>query len=160
LAFTDAEQAWARMADFGPEQAVPGALVLLNLMPELPERPGGFFDLGVGSVVGRVVYRLVRSLKDPQAIESAVKDILPQVTTLSSKIALIDMVGHREGVGHRLVSEESARTFQRDWRLQVGAASGDLLAGEMKENSFGFLLSQRKRPSLASHPSKLPTRRA
>ena len=158
-AFTYAEQAWGLMADrgafdsylrlldadrlqdviasletyeedFAPEHVVPGAVTLLNLMPTLPERPSGMFDFGASLVVGRVVYRLVRSLKDPRAIEAAVREILPQVTTLSSRLELIEMVGYREDVGHKLVSEDAARAFQTDWRFQVRAASADVLADE------------------------------
>ena len=126
-AFTDAEQAWARMADrsaldsylrsldverlqdvisslevyeneFAPEHVVPGTIVLLNLLPELPERQRGMFELDPRMVVRRVVYRLLRSLKAPDAIEAAVREILPELTTLSAKLELITLVGYREGL--------------------------------------------------------------
>jgi hypothetical protein len=158
-AFTDAEQAWSRMADrgafdsylrsldadrlreviasleiyeedFAPEHVVPGAVTLLNLSTDLPERPSGMLDLGASFVVDRVVYRLVRSLKDTHAIEAAVREILPQVSTLSSRLDLIEMVGYREGVGHKLVSEDAARILQADWRFQLRAANADVLADE------------------------------
>jgi hypothetical protein len=158
-AFTDAEQAWARMADgealnshlrsldverrqdviaslemyeeqFRPEHVVPGVVVLLNLLPELPERKRGMLDLDTRMVVGRVVYRLIRSLKDPGAIEAAVKEILPQVTTLSSKWELILDIGYREGAGHKLVSEAAASKFEKDWRAEVRAAGPEILAQE------------------------------
>lgn len=158
-AFTDAERAWSRMADraafdsylrsldsdrlpkvvasletyeenFAPEHVVPGAITLLNLLPDLPERTSGMFDLGPSFVVSRVVYRLLRSLKDPHAIEAAVQEILPQVTMLSSRLNLIEMVGYREGVGHKLVSQDAARIFEADWRVQVRAATADVLVNE------------------------------
>jgi predicted KAP-like P-loop ATPase len=158
-AFTDAEQAWSRMADaealdsylraldverledviasletyeeqFHPEHVVPGAVVLLNLLPELPERKRGMLDLDTRMVVGRVVYRLIRSLKDPGAIEAAVQEILPQVATLSSKWELIADIGYREGVGHKLVSESAASKFEKDWRAEVRATSPETLAHE------------------------------
>jgi predicted KAP-like P-loop ATPase len=110
-AFTDAERAWGYMADrrafeaqlrsldadrlqdvissleayeedFCSEHVVPGTVVLLNLLPVLPARRSGMFELGPAFVVGRVVYRLVRSLKEPDAIEAAVREILPQVSML------------------------------------------------------------------------------
>lgn len=87
-------------------------------------------ELETKRVVGRVVYRLVRSLKDPDIIERAVRKILPQVVTLSSKLELITMVGYREGAGHKLVSEAAASKFEKDWRVEVCAASADLLADE------------------------------
>src|SRR5205823_4539047 len=132
--FTDAEQAWACMADrsaldsylrsldaerledvissleayedrFAPEHVVPGTIVLLNLMPKLPERQRGMLDLDPRTVVRRVVYRLLRLLKTPDKVEEAVREILPEVTTLSAKAELIVLVGYREDAGHKLVSE-------------------------------------------------------
>jgi hypothetical protein len=158
-AFTDAEHAWARMAEraaldsylrsldaerlqdviaslevyeeqFAPEHVEPGSVVLLNLWPELPERQRGMFDVDARIAVGRVIYRLLRSLKEPNAIEAAVREILPQVTTLSAKAQLITMVGYREGAGDRLVSESAARRFERDWRGQVRSATVETLAEE------------------------------
>lgn len=88
------------------------------------------FDFDTGMAVRRVVYRLVRSLKDPDAIEAAVREILPQVATLFSKLELITSVGYREGAGHKLVSEAAASKFEKGWRVEVRAASVDILAEE------------------------------
>jgi len=158
-AFADAENAWARMIDrnafesylrslpieraqdvissleayedqFGPEHVVPATVVLLNLLPALPERQHGMFDLDTRLVVGRVVYRLVRALKDPRAVEAAVREILPQVPSLSSKLELITDVGYREGAGHKLVSEAVAKALEKEWRAAVRAASPETLARE------------------------------
>lgn len=158
-AFTDAERAWSRMTDaasledylrslnaerlqdvisaletyedqFGPEHVVPGVSVLLNPLPDLPGRRRGMFDLDTRMIVARVTYRLVRSLKDPDAIEAAVRDILPDVTTLSSKLELITEVGYREHAGHKLVSEDAARDLEAAWRDEVRLASPDNLIRE------------------------------
>ncbi len=159
LAFYEAEKAWSHFADrgalesylrsidierlqdvigalesyedqFAPDHVVPASIVLLNLLPELPERKRGMFEFSTTMVVTRVTYRLLRSLKDPAAIETAVRAILPEVTTLSSKLALITQVGHREGAGHRLVSEEADKEMLRSWRAEVRSASGDQLGRE------------------------------
>jgi len=100
------------------------------------------FDLDTRLVVGRVVYRLVRALKYPQAVESAVREILPQVPSLSSKLELITDVGYREGAGHKVVSEAAAKTLEKEWRAAVRAASADTLAGE-KELLRTLLLTKR-----------------
>jgi predicted KAP-like P-loop ATPase len=158
-AFSDAENAWATITDkaefesylqslpvervqdvissleayeddFGAEHVVPATIVLLNFLPQLPERQRGMFDLDTALVVGRVVYRLVRALKEHDAVEIAVKEILPQVQSLSSKEKLISIIGYRENAGHKLVSEEAAKTFEDDWRAEVRAATPQQLAGE------------------------------
>ena len=158
-AFSDAENAWAIITDraeferylqslpierlqdvissleayedeFGSEHAVPATIVLLNLLPLLPDRQQGMFDLDTRMVVGRVVYRLVRALKDPDAVEIAVKEVLPQVQSLSSKEKLISIVGYRENAGHKLVSEAVAKTFEAEWRAEVRTATPQQLADE------------------------------
>lgn len=158
-AFADAENAWARMTDrvalenylrslpvervqdvissleayedqYGPDHVVPATVVLLNLLPGLPERQRAMLDLDTRLVVGRVVYRLVRALKEPQAVEVAVRQILPQVPSLSSKLELVTYVGYREGAGHKLVSEAAAKALEREWRTAVRASNPEVLARE------------------------------
>lgn len=170
-AFSDAENVWARMTDraaletylhsipidraedvissleayedqFAPEHVVPTTVVLLNLLPNLPERQRGMFDFGVRLVVGRVVYRLVRALKEPSLVEAAVQEILPQVQSLSSKLELITDIGYRENAGHKLVSETTAKAFEKEWRAAVRAASPEDLARET-ELLRTFLITKR-----------------
>jgi hypothetical protein len=157
--FADAEKAWAQMSDrnafdtylrslaiervedvissleayedqFGIEHMIPASIVLLNLLPSLPERRRGMFDLGTRLVVGRVVYRLLRAVNDPQMLEAAVREILPQLSSLSSKLEVITDVGYREGAGHKLISEEAAKELEKAWRAEVRAATPETLAQE------------------------------
>lgn len=158
-AFQEAEQAWLRMSDrdaldrflrslsadrledvisrleiyeekFSERESVPGSIVLLNLLPDLPERERGMFEFDASMVVGRVVYRLIRALNDPGATEDAVRAILPELTTLSAKAQLVAMVGYREVAGHKLVSEVAADHLEREWRQQVRAAGEESLSAE------------------------------
>lgn len=156
-AFTDAERAFGVMADraafdsylhsldvnrledviksletfedkFLSQHVVPGTTVLLNLLQALPDRPRDMFDFDPRLVVSRVIYRLLRSLKDPSLVEQAVKAILPELTSLSVRLELITIVGYREGVGHKLVSEDVATELEKDWRSRVlTALSPDLV---------------------------------
>jgi len=88
------------------------------------------FDFGTKLVVTRVTYRLMRSLKDPAAIEAAARQILPNVTTLSAKLELVNDLGYQENKGHKLVSEAAAADLEKSWRDEVRAASVDDLLGE------------------------------
>lgn len=170
-AFANAEHAFARLADrealdqylrslpseqledvissletfeeeFRPEHAVSGCVVLLNLLPELPQRPRGMVDFDKRLRVTRVVLRLLRSLKAPRAVETAVREILPALTSLSSKSTLITIVGHRENAGHKLVSEVAAAELEKQWRADVRAASTDSLTRE--ENLLEVLWRAKK----------------
>ncbi len=114
---------------FTPKHVMPGTTVLLNLLP-LPERQRGIFDLPSRVAVGRVVYRLVKSLNGPDRVEKTIRQILPELKSLSSKLALIGIVGYQEGVGHKLVPEHIASEFEKAWREEVRLASVDDLANE------------------------------
>ena len=105
-------------------------LLILGCRLLIPDRLLGMFDLGPRRIVGRVVYRFVRSLEDPDVIAAAVRSILPQLTMLSAKEKLITLVGYREGQGHSLVSESAARRLEENWRGEVRAATENSLAAE------------------------------
>jgi hypothetical protein len=122
---------------FKPQHVVPGVTVLLNLAAELPERERGMYELDSRFVVGRVTYRLLRSLKDPAAIEAAVREILPELGSLSFKLELLLQVGHRENVGHKLVPENASKELEKSWRSEVRAAS---VADLIREPDVGRLL--------------------
>ena len=158
-AFTEAEKAWVRMADeealdhylrsldtnrlqdvishleayekeFAEEHVVPASVVLLNLLPILPERRLGMLDFGPRIVVARVILRLLRSLNSRDEIEDAVQSIACRVTTLSAKSELVTLVGYREKRGHKLVSKSMARRFEKDWQGEVHAATDESLAAD------------------------------
>ncbi len=117
--------------DFTPADSIPTITTLLNLLPELPERQtAGLFDLDPRLIVGRVTYRLLKALPTPAAVEVAVREILPNITTLSAKLELVGQVGYQDGVGHKLVSEEAAAELVEGWRNEVRAASSDDMARE------------------------------
>lgn len=120
----------AFQGEFSPEQVVPGVVALLNLLPDLPDQTRGLLDLPVGLKVARVTYRLLRSLGSPQAIEQAVRDILPKLTHLSAKWDVISEVGLRESTSERMISEQEAATLEGQWREEVQRASVSTLLGE------------------------------
>jgi hypothetical protein len=158
-AFTDAERAWGCFTDryaldaflrtldrdrlqdviaslehyesqFGPSHVVPGTIVLLNLQSDIPKRERSMFEFDSRFAVGRVTLRLLRSLQDPLAVETAVRQILPELTSLSSKFELISQVGHRQDVGHKLVPASAAAELERAWRDELRFAEAQRLIAE------------------------------
>ena len=160
LAFHDAERALARMTDrdglnqfirsfeprrwqdvvsnlcdladrFRPDHVEPGVVVLSNLWPDMPE---GSYDSGVfggtRGTVRKAILRLLGTLEDPAAVETAVRRILPEVISLSSKVELVLQIGHREQSGHKLVSVTAAGEFETMLRNEIRAAATDDLAQE------------------------------
>lgn len=114
-----------------PVEAVPVAtVVLLNILPSLPERPGGLLSMGTRLVVTRVVLRLLRQLLGPDDVEQVVREVLPRISTLSSRLELISLAGHRENVGHKLMSETTAEELEAELVQAVRTAAPDQLATE------------------------------
>ena len=117
---------------FIPEQVEPGVVVLLDLWPDMPEQPSSSGVLGddARGAIRRATLRLLHVLEDAAAIEAAVRRILPEVTSLSSKVELVLLVGHRENSGHNLTSETAAYKFENMLRHEIRAAPADRLAEE------------------------------
>ncbi len=134
---------------FAPEHVVPGTIVLLNLLP-LPKRQRGLFELRPKLTVTRVVYRLLKSLNDPDRVDIAVREILPELKSLSSKLELISIIGHQEDVGHKLVPENIASEFEKDWREEVRSASVDDLISEY--DLLRIFLCTKCAPDLSENP--------
>ncbi len=183
LAFLYAERAWTRMADrdafdsylrsldttrledvisslkvyedqFGPEHVVPGTIVLLNILPDLPERQRGMFEWDARITVNRVIYRLLKSINDPVDVEDAVRQILPELESLSSKMEVIDMIGYQENVGHKLVSEKAAEEFEKTWYHEVRSASIDDLTREI--NILMILLKVKRLKGTSEDSFQIP----
>ncbi|OII23898.1 P-loop NTPase fold protein [Frigoribacterium sp. MCBA15_019] len=98
-----------------PIEGVPAAsIVLLNLIHVIPERPSrGMFDfMEPEVVVARVVLRMLRRIDSEADRESAIAEIMPSLTSFSTQLELLTMIGYREGAGHKLVNEEMARQFE------------------------------------------------
>ncbi len=182
-AFTEAEHAWSSIADrqgfdthlrsiapdqlqdviasleayedkFKPEHVEPGIIVLLNILPSIPERQRGMVEFDSKIAVTRVVYRLIRSLNNSDAIELAVRRILSEVGSLSAKLDLIRIVGHQEGRGHKLVSEGAAAQFEATWRDEVRQTKAADLARE--RDLLDLLLSVNRCASSTQPPVPIP----
>lgn len=113
------------------EAVVPASIVLLNLLPDMPERPRDMWSLTDARItVTRVVLRLLRQLGKPDLIEEAVSKVMPNVSTLSARLELVRLVGYKEGSGHKLVSEDAAKRLENELNTEVRAAGTRKLASE------------------------------
>lgn len=159
IAFNTAEQAWALMPDrfvfdeflrsipssqvvdvissletyedaVSRDRILPGIVTLLNIVPTLPETDRGMFSFGSDMVVGRVVYRLLKSENSAEVIEAIACEALPHLQTQHAKLTLIEMIGHTENVGHKMIPEESSKQLAKAWRAELRALPAESLAAE------------------------------
>ena len=134
---------------FRPEHVVPGATVLLNTWPRMPEHQGGFFDLDNRIIVMQVVLRLLRALGSAEERSSAVEEILPQLETLSAQLKLITIVRYKDSAGQVLVSVQDAERVKRSFRDRVRGATADDLA---REHDLLSVMYRAKKDASASEP--------
>lgn len=99
-------------------------------MPRLREGTEQFMDVGAHRKVRWVVLEFLRKIEDPDAVALKVKMVMPRVDNLSARLDLATIVGHREGIGRGLVSEEEARNLEEQVLTALEHANPDSLARE------------------------------
>jgi hypothetical protein len=103
---------------------VPASRVLMNLVADIPDRERGIFDLmRPDLVVTRVVLRIFRRIEQASEAEkeATAQSIFDGIESLSSKLLFTNLIGHREGVGHGLVSEQFAIRLEASIRNDTRA---------------------------------------
>ncbi len=116
--------------DYRPEHVESAVEVLLNQMPRLREGTEQFMDVGAHRKVRWAALDFLRKIEDPEALALKVKMVMPRVDNLSARLDLATMVGHREGIGRGLVSEEEARNLEEHVLTALEHADPDSLARE------------------------------
>jgi hypothetical protein len=116
--------------DYRPEHVEPTVEVLLNQMPRLREGTEQFGDVGAHRKVRWAVLDFLRKIEDPDALALKLKMVMPRVDNLAARLDLATMVGHREGIGRRLVSEEEAHNLEEHVLTALEHADPDTLARE------------------------------
>ena len=83
-----------------PEESVPIAVpVLVNRMGRLSPHSDGMFGVPPRFKLTRVVLRLLRKIEKSQALMASMRAILGKVDTLSGRLELVEIVGHRQSIG-------------------------------------------------------------
>ncbi|MDQ4142988.1 MAG: KAP family NTPase [Actinomycetota bacterium] len=116
--------------DYDPASVEPALEVLLNQLPHLPEGRRGMMGFGAELVVGRVVLRLLRRIDDESERLGLIERVLPRIEHLTGRMKLIDTAGHRENVGHKLISKEASDRLYDELRHQILSAPPSQLARE------------------------------
>lgn len=124
--------------DFDPAAAEVATEVFINQMPRLREGRRGMMDSGADLAVTRIVLRVLQRVDDERERSAIVRRVLPRVEQFSGREELIDLVGHRENVGHELIPETDAAELYAELYGQVVAADPSALAGERQ--LLGLLL--------------------
>lgn len=132
--------------EFLPEQVIPGATVMLNLLPSMPVLQQHPYHDNRLAVI-RVVLRLFRKLEDATAIENSMRKVLIKTHSLSSKMALIEQASYESKVQNKFISEVAVKEFMELLCEQVRSASSDGLAEEYETAHLVHFVKSECRPS-------------
>lgn len=124
--------------DFDPAVADTAVEVVINQMPRLREEQRGMLDIGSRFAARRVVLRVLERVEDERERLAIVERVLPRIEQLSGREELIDLVGHRENVGHELIPDADAQRLYREHHEQVLAAEPSVLANERQLGSLFY----------------------
>lgn len=131
--------------EFRDDHVAPAIITLFNLFA-LPENRRCEFDESLDAIVTCIVIRLLRCLGDPHAVDNLLHGNLHNLESLSCEWKLIGIVGHRDGIGHRLVPEATVSVHEANWRGAVRTAANNATADAIdREHDLLGILLQTKR---------------
>ena len=117
---------------FGPKHVESGALVLLNLLADMPHR-SPTSDVRPTEVVADIVSYLLKTAGGADSISGTVERLLTSMNSLYSKTMLVGLIGHREDFGgDALVSETVAKVFETKLIDEIRVAPPEELACEQR----------------------------
>lgn len=109
----DVISAFRSFKDFPKDGAVIFLVTILNILPDIPERPRGMFDVPARLVVGSLCYRVLSGLETEESRETVAKMVMPQLVTLSSKFELLMILVPGEEGEKKLISDAlESRLFE------------------------------------------------
>ncbi len=116
--------------DFPAEAATIAVPVLVNRMGRLSSDSDGMFGMPPRIKLTRLVLRLLTKVRDPVDVSTDVIVMLTRIVDLSGRLALVEMVGHRQSVGRRLVGEDQAKRLEDKLVERLRSMPANQLANE------------------------------
>jgi predicted KAP-like P-loop ATPase len=130
----------SRIEDYESElglDALEAIPVLYEVLPRLPKRTGGFFDIEPEIRIGRVVYRIVKD-QVPDALAVAIAPVIERLPLLSDRISVIRTLGWQSQRSDPLVDGEALDAAALKIASDALQRSAQQLAGEY---SLGLVIS-------------------
>ncbi len=132
------------------DPATVGLPVLMDLLPRLPEDTG-MLGFGGSMVLMRAALRLLKRLPTPEAREEVVRAVLPEIRSLSARLTLLLVCGHRKDIGNGLVAADVATELENALRSELTARSAEDFAREPRTVRLADLLAETDDGKTALH---------
>jgi hypothetical protein len=114
-----------------PTDPTAAIVAIDNLFPRLPRlERRGMFELDSRFRIERVVLRLLRRVEVESQRDAIVEASYPRLRSLTAKLWLVFVAGHRENVGAELISETTERDLLARLRQEISATEPAALAEE------------------------------
>lgn len=115
---------------FEPQAVMEAIPVISYRHARLMAEAGRGVDLGSDVTYGGLMSRMLDKWQDPAQLAYQLKVVLPRIDSLSARLELASIVGHRPNTGEKLVSEEDADWLEGYLVTALENASKDSLAQE------------------------------
>lgn len=124
--------------------------VLLDLLPRLPEDTGMLTFSG-SMVLIRAALRLLKRLPTEEERADVIRAVITETRSLSARLILILVAGHRKDVGARLVAPDVAKALEDDLRKSLIELSPDAFPAETRTVRLADLLAETEEGRRALH---------
>jgi len=124
--------------------------VLLDLLPRLPEDTGMLTFSG-SMVLIRAAPRLLKRLPTEEERADVIRAVITETRSLSARLILILVAGHRKDVGARLVPPDLAKALEDDLRRSLIELSPDAFPAETRTGRLADLLAETEEGRRALH---------
>ncbi len=115
---------------FQPREVLQAIPVISDRHARLMSEAGRTIDFGADVSYGGLMRRMLDKVEDPEQLTYQLKTILPRIDSLSARLELVSIVGHRPNTGEKRVSQEDADWFEGYMVTALENASKEDLAKE------------------------------
>lgn len=129
-------------SDFRPSEVVEALVVISNRFARLMEDAGRSSDLSADVSYGGLVSVMLRRIQDPEELARQVKAAMPKIDSLSARLQVVTVVGHRPNTGEWLVPEADADELEEHLLTEIENKSAESLANEYNINRLLFRARQ------------------
>ncbi len=127
---------------FEPQEVMEAIPVISDRHARLMAEAGRGVDLGSDVSYGGLMRRMLDKWRDAEQLAQQLKVTLPRIDSLSARLELVSIVGHRPNTGEQLVSEEDAEWLEDYLITALENASPDSLAKEYEITRLLFRARQ------------------
>lgn len=116
--------------DLRPADVLAAVPVIANRFAHLMEEEGRYADFGAYAYFGGLMSVILDKFQDPDELARHLELLFPEIDSISARLQLATIVGHRENTGPGMVTEEYATQLEEGLVTQLENTPTEKLAKE------------------------------